>query len=242
MERSWTDFEPQEYSLSDHSVPKKLFNLLRRGCVLREDGGAIEFWRTKDDLQKHFVFCNHIRALQGHSGRNHVDPSLQDTVLILTISSSTFVTLDMQSIYICSSIQGWYREVKIWAIDSQYSFCLWIQWTRTIRILMRSSWMHCVMHKTCMNYDWFIRTQYIGSTSILLWRKDGISFILDRTLFFTKHFQLIVFESCSDGNWRSHLREGLCVTSSSSKDFFETWLDERLLFRTCTTIRSWAII
>ena len=24
------------------------------------------------------------------------------------------------------------------------------------------------------------------------------------------------------GNWRSHIREGICVTSSSSKDFLET--------------------
>ena len=29
-------------------------------------------------------------------------------------------------------------------------------------------------------------------------------------------------ESCSDGNWRSHTREGICVTSTSSKDFLET--------------------
>ena len=28
--------------------------------------------------------------------------------------------------------------------------------------------------------------------------------------------------SCSDGNWRSHIRESFCVTSASSKDFLET--------------------
>ena len=73
----------------------------------------IEFWRIKDDLQKHFPQCPHwsddrwkksmagggnkkryqyctdssgiilyLRALQGHSGRNLIDPSLQDNVLI----------------------------------------------------------------------------------------------------------------------------------------------------------------
>ena len=81
----------------------------------REDDGAIEFWRIKDYLQKHCVFCHHwsdekwkssmagggggnkkifqycttssgailyLRALQGHSGRKLMDPSLQDNVLI----------------------------------------------------------------------------------------------------------------------------------------------------------------
>ena len=113
-ERTWTDIEPQEYSLSDYSVSKKLINLLRHGSLPREDDGAIDFWRIKDHLQNHFVFCHHwsdekwkssmaggrgnkkryqyctdssretlyVRALQGHSGRNPVDPSLQDNVLI----------------------------------------------------------------------------------------------------------------------------------------------------------------
>ena len=43
-ERTWTDIEPQEHSLSDYSVSKKLTNLLRHGRPPREDDGAIEFW------------------------------------------------------------------------------------------------------------------------------------------------------------------------------------------------------
>ena len=42
-ERTWTDIEPQVYSLSDYSVSKKLSNLLRHGRLPREDDGAIEF-------------------------------------------------------------------------------------------------------------------------------------------------------------------------------------------------------
>ena len=95
-------------------MSKKLINLLRHGSLLREDDGAIEFWRIKDYLQNHFVHSRHwsdekwkssmargggnnkifqyctdssgeilyLRALQGHSGRNLIDPSLQDNVLI----------------------------------------------------------------------------------------------------------------------------------------------------------------
>ena len=107
-ERIWTDVEPGEYSISDHEVSEKLIRLLRHGTLPREDDGAIEFWRIKDDLQKYFPHCHHwsddkwkksmaggggnkkryqyctdssgeilyLRALQGHSGRNLIDPSL----------------------------------------------------------------------------------------------------------------------------------------------------------------------
>ena len=59
---------------------------------------------------------------------------------------------------------------------------------------MRLTGVHRVMHNTCTKHGRDIRTQYIGSTSILLWRKDWSSIRLDRTpSFFKKHFQLIVF-------------------------------------------------
>ena len=56
-ERTWTDVEPGEYSISDDEVSKKLI-LLRHGSLLRENDGAIEFWRIKDNLQKHFLYCH----------------------------------------------------------------------------------------------------------------------------------------------------------------------------------------
>ena len=58
-ERTWTDIEPQKYSLSDYPVSKKLINLLRHGNLPREDDGAIELWRIKDYLQNHFVSSQH---------------------------------------------------------------------------------------------------------------------------------------------------------------------------------------
>ena len=50
VERIWTDVEPVEYSISDNEVSKNLIRLLRRGSLPREDDGAIEFWRMKDNL------------------------------------------------------------------------------------------------------------------------------------------------------------------------------------------------
>ena len=57
-ERTSTDVEPGEYSISDYEVSKKLIRLLRHGKLHREDDGAIELWRIKDNLQKHFLYCH----------------------------------------------------------------------------------------------------------------------------------------------------------------------------------------
>ena len=54
--------------------------------------------------------------------------------------------------------------------------------------------MQRVMHKTCIKHGRDIRTKCMGSTSILLLRKDWSSIRHDRTLsFLLKHSQLIVF-------------------------------------------------
>ena len=109
--RTWTDVEPGEYSLSDYEISMKLIHHGKHAH--REDDGAIEFWRIKDNLQKHFQYSPHwsdgkwkkstaggghkkryqyctdssgtilyLRALQGHSGCNLIDPTLQDNVII----------------------------------------------------------------------------------------------------------------------------------------------------------------
>ena len=116
-ERFWTHVEPGEYSISDYAVSKKVIHLLRHARLPREDDGAIELWRIKDDLQKYFLHCHHwsddkwgdkwkksiagggnkkrdqycidssgatlhLRALQGHSGRSLINPTLQNSVVI----------------------------------------------------------------------------------------------------------------------------------------------------------------
>ena len=114
-ETKWTDVEPEDYSPVAYPVSKQLSALLRHGHLLREDDGAIEFWRIKEYLRndlvhslhwsdeqwkstmakgggnkKRFQYCTdpsgqeilYLRALQGHAGRNPIDPSLQDNVLL----------------------------------------------------------------------------------------------------------------------------------------------------------------
>ena len=47
----------------------------------------------------------YFRDLQGHSGRSLIDLTFQDNLFFRTISSSTFIMSDVQSIYIPSSIR-----------------------------------------------------------------------------------------------------------------------------------------
>ena len=108
----------KEYGLifdQAYPVAKRRNTLLRHGELPREEDGAIEFWRLRDDLRNKFEYCQYwsddvwkskmagcggnkkdfsivlirqdkkffnLRALQGHSGRNPIDPALQDNVLI----------------------------------------------------------------------------------------------------------------------------------------------------------------
>ena len=58
-ERTWTDVEPVQHSISDYEVSKKLIRLLRHGNLLRDDDGAIELWRIKGNLQTYFLYCHH---------------------------------------------------------------------------------------------------------------------------------------------------------------------------------------
>ena len=107
-ERKWIDIEPGNYSLSlsAYEVSKKVIHLLRHSQkVQREDDGAIQiqfpqipYWsddRWKSCLaagggaKRRYQYCTDISgiiiclgALQGHSGRNLIDPSLQDNVVI----------------------------------------------------------------------------------------------------------------------------------------------------------------
>ena len=110
--RNWIDFEPGKCSFSVYEVSKKVTYLLRHSQhVHREEDGAVHFWRINENLQRHsphwsdgrwkvclagrgrykkrFQYCTdasgtivYFRALQGHLGRNLMDLSLQDNVII----------------------------------------------------------------------------------------------------------------------------------------------------------------
>ena len=59
-ERTWIDIEPGVQSDQAYPVSKQLSTLVRHGDLPREEDGAIEFWRVKDDLRNKFVYSQYL--------------------------------------------------------------------------------------------------------------------------------------------------------------------------------------
>ena len=59
FERIWIDIEPRAQFGQAYPVAKGINTLLRHGELPREEGGAIEFWRLKDDLQNNFEYSQY---------------------------------------------------------------------------------------------------------------------------------------------------------------------------------------
>ena len=76
-ERKWTDIEQQAYSPIAYPVSKQLSTLLRHGP--KGGGNKKRFQYCTDPSGQEILY---LRALQNHSGRNPIDPSLQNNVLI----------------------------------------------------------------------------------------------------------------------------------------------------------------
>ena len=88
--------------------------------------------------------------------------------------------------------------------------------------------MQRAMHNTCIKHGRDIRTQCIGSTSILLLRKYWSSIRHDRTLsFFLKHSQFIVFPKLL--GWKlvkSYTRKYMRYLDLPKISFKDNWMEE----------------
>ena len=132
-ERFWTDIEPGTCSNLNYPVAKRLNTPLRHGQLPREEDGAIEFWRLGiifGTLSICLMKCGTAKCKEAEATRKYFNIVLtrqdkkfvselfkviQDAIpLILhsrtmcyfrTVSSSTFLILDVQSVQTPSQIQ-----------------------------------------------------------------------------------------------------------------------------------------
>ena len=83
--------------------------------------------------------------------------------------------------------------------------------------------MNRVMHNTCIKLEETSEYGVLGRhQQCSEERIEVLSNTIERYHSSRNTPSLLYSESCSDGNWRSHILESICVTSSSSKDFLET--------------------
>ena len=101
-------------------------------------------------------------------------------LLFRTISSSTFITSDVRSIYTPSWIQDRYREDKMWATDRRYSLRLWILWTQSTEIRTKLTWKHSILHGTSTKSGTDIKTRCYWVDRKLA-QKKGFNFYQTRS-------------------------------------------------------------
>ena len=216
-------------------MAERLNTLLRHGELPREEDGAIEFWRLKDDLRnkfeysqywsddvwkskmaggnkKIFQYCTdpsgqeilYLRALQGHSGRNPFDPSLQDNALI---PNNVFdyiyhigCAVNLHSITNSGLIAGGQNSGR----DRQTVFFTAVN----------------PMHEN--HKDPQEDTVYWVDVQLAQWK--GLKFDQTRSnaiILCDTLRSLSYLKSNCDEIWRNHIPEGICVTSTTTEIFLQ---------------------
>ena len=150
-------------------------------------------WQEEEGKRKDFSI---VLIHQEQSCTSELLKVIQDAVLLIfhyrtislfrTVSSSTFITSDVRSIYIPSSIQDWYREDKFCSACGSHGRKPKGSWHDRL-----GSTASCTIHAQSMEET----SEYgvLGRHQPCAEKKDCSSIRHDRTpSFFTKHSQLIV--------------------------------------------------
>ena len=144
-------------------------------ACLAAGGGAKRRYQYCTDISGTIFF--YFRALQGHSGRNLIDPSLQDNVII---QSGFFqhvyhigCAFNLHSIINNGLIPGGQNSSKRQTV---FFFCLLIPETKDIKILQRLTSMNHVVHNICTVLGRNIKTRYFWVDINLAIRKGLTSY------------------------------------------------------------------
>ena len=179
-----------KFHLRDHhSQIQNWFDDRWKACLAAGGGSKRRYQYCSDNLGS----IIYLRALQGHSGSNLIDPTLQDNVLIgpgifpyIYHVGSTF---NLHSIVRNGLVPGGQnlsrrQTVFFLPVDPR---------NESHKDQSISTSLHHVLHDTCTEHGRDIKMQYFGSILILESRKDLCSIRQDRTqLFFKEHSQPIV--------------------------------------------------
>ena len=191
-----------------------------------------DMWQSKmtgdGDNKKRFQYCTdpsgeeilHLRALQDHPGRNPIDPTLHDNVLIphnfLESIYHIGCAISLHSITNSGSIP----EDKIQAgKDRRYSLRLWILWTKNTGIRTKLTWKHRVLHGTIRKSGRNIKTRFGRHKTCSKERIQVLSNTIERNHPLRHTPSLLYPEGYHVGNWRNHIRVSICVTSTTTDDF-----------------------
>ena len=133
-------------------------------------GGSKRRYQYCSDISGTILY---LRALQGHSGRNLIDPLLQDNVII---QRGLFLHIyhigcafNLHSIINNGLIPGGQDSSRR---QKQYSSCPLIRETKIMKILNTLTSLYHVEHNTCTVHGRNIKTRYFGLILILRFERD----------------------------------------------------------------------
>ena len=179
--------------------------------------------------KKIFQYCFHpsgqeildLRALQGHSGRNLIDPSLQDNVLI----HNDF----FEYIFHIGCVINLHSIVNSGLISGGQNL------SKRQTVFFTSADLMNEEHKDLDEIDleaprlaWYKQKTWKKHQNTVYWvdikfaQKKGFKFYQTRSnaITYLRHSLSSVYpEGYHDGIWRSHIRDSICFTSISSEDF-----------------------
>ena len=181
----------------------------------------------------------YLRALQFHSGRNLIDPTLQDNVVI---PSNFFqyiyhvgCVINLHSIIHSRLVPGGQK-----LNNRQTVFFLPVDPMDKNHKDPDTIDLQAPRLAQCMHKAWKQHRNTVYWVDINLALRKGLKFYQTRSNAIILHETLPAYcipKVVRMENWRSHIRGGIYVTSSSSKDLLETRLEKRIGFRRCSTTR-----
>ena len=158
-----------KFHLRNHSSQVQHWSDDRWKSCLAAGGGSKRKYQYCSDNSGTLLY---LRALQGHSGRNLIDPLLQDNVII---QRGLFhhiyhigCAFNLHSIINNGLIPGGQDLAE----DRQYSSCPLIQETKTTEILNILTSLYHVEHDTCKIHGKDIKILYFGLILILRSKRD----------------------------------------------------------------------
>ena len=89
-EREWNDIEPGAQFDQAYPVAKRLKTLLRHGELPREEDGALEFWRLKDDLRNKLRTLNIGLMMYGRAKCKEAEAARKDFNIVLIHQDKKF--------------------------------------------------------------------------------------------------------------------------------------------------------
>ena len=195
-----------------------------------------EMWKSKmqgsGGNEKRFQYCTdsqgqeivYLRTIQGDSGRNPIDPTLQDNLLIPDNFFEYIYHIGCAISLHCITNSGLIPGGQNSSRDRQTIF------STAVNPMDKEHKDPYKLDLTKPRLAWYKQKKWKRHQDTVYWvdiqlaQRQGLKFYqtkIERNHPLRYTPRSLYLESCCDGIWRIHIRESICVTSTTSNDFLQ---------------------